>query len=111
MRRLVVGRRGAIAWLRDGNAVLGHLAAFHRAILVGMTTLFQQRVLLQLLIDEFPDLEIGQLQQLDRLLKLRRHDERLRLPQVQSLDETHRPPSAWNIGGYGRPMEFAGRNE
>ena len=34
---------------------------------------FQQRIALQLLLDEGADLEIGELQQLDRLPQLRRH--------------------------------------
>src|SRR6185437_10232013 len=34
-------------------------------------------------------LQIGELQQLDRLLQLRRHDERLGLPQIEPLRERH----------------------
>ena len=40
---------------------------------------FQQRVPLQLLLDEGRKVEIRQLQQLDRLHQLRRHNQRLRL--------------------------------
>ena len=40
----------------------------------------EQRVLLELLGDKGLDLEIGQRQQLDRLLQLRRHHQRLGLP-------------------------------
>ena len=51
---------------------------------------FQQRILLDLLGNEGLDLEIRQRQQLDRLLELRRHDERLALPQIEAGTEGHR---------------------
>ena len=44
----------------------------------------EQRVLLQLLGDEALDLEVGQRQQPDRLLELRRHHQRLALPKVEA---------------------------
>ena len=43
---------------------------------------FQQGVTLEFLLDEGREIEIGQLQQLDRLHQLRRHDQRLRLPEL-----------------------------
>ena len=39
------------------------------------------------------DLEVGQREQLDRLLQLRRHHQRLRLPQVEARGEAHLIPS------------------
>ena len=39
------------------------------------------------------DLEIGQRQQLDRLLQLRRHRQRLRLAQVEARTQRHRQRS------------------
>jgi hypothetical protein len=43
-----------------------------------------------LLGDEAFDLQIGQRQQLDRLLQLRRHHQLLRLSQVEARREAHR---------------------
>ena len=45
---------------------------------------FQQRILLHLLGDEGLDLEVGQRQQLDRLLELRRHHQRLGLTEIEA---------------------------
>ncbi|MGY3077647.1 hypothetical protein ACVWZZ_004018 [Bradyrhizobium sp. LM6.10] len=42
----------------------------------------QQRITLEFLFHERREIEIGQLQQLDRLHQLRRHDQRLRLPEL-----------------------------
>ena len=50
---------------------------------------FQQGVLFQRVADECLDLQIGQRQQLDRLLQLRRHHQRLRLAQVEARREAH----------------------
>jgi hypothetical protein len=44
----------------------------------------EQRILLELLGDEALDLEIRQREQLDRLLQLRRHHQRLRLAQIEA---------------------------
>ncbi len=49
---------------------------------------FEERVLLHLGVDEVGQFEIGQLQHLDRLLQLRRHDQRLRLAQLKALRKT-----------------------
>ena len=90
MRRLIVCRgRTVIACCADVDAILSDLAIIHRAVLIAMIALFQQRILLQFLLDEFPDFQIIQLEQLDRLLQLRGHDKRLRLPQIQSLNQGH----------------------
>ncbi len=51
---------------------------------------FEQRVLVELLGDEGLDLEVGERQQLDRLLELRRHHQRLGLAQVEAGGEAHR---------------------
>ena len=42
----------------------------------------EQRIALEFGIDEFIEFEIGELQQLDRLLQLRRHDELLALAEL-----------------------------
>ncbi len=49
---------------------------------------FQQRVFLDLGLDEFAQFKVRQLQQLYRLLQLRRHDQRLALPKLQALRKT-----------------------
>ena len=45
----------------------------------------EQRVLEQLLVEDFLELELRQLQQLDRLLQRRRHDQLLREFEVEFL--------------------------
>ena len=66
---------------------------------------FEQRVGVERVADEGLQLEVGQRQQLDRLLELGRHDQRLGLPQVEARAEGHlkRPsglrsarPCAWH---------------
>ncbi len=49
----------------------------------------QQRIALELLIDERRKLHLGKLQQLDRLLQLRRHHQGLRLAQIEALTHCH----------------------
>ena len=49
----------------------------------------KKRILLEFGLDIGRELEVRQLQQFDSLLQLRRHDERLRLPEVQPLRECH----------------------
>ena len=51
---------------------------------------FEQRVLLELLGDEALDLEVGQREQADRLLQLRRHHQRLGLSKVEAGPQRHR---------------------
>ena len=53
---------------------------------------FEQRVLLEFGFDVFREFQIGKLQQLDRLLQLRRHDQGLALSQLQTLCQRHVPP-------------------
>ncbi len=87
-RREFVGRAGALR--RSGvDPVLARLRAVHRAVLIDPPILLEKRILPQFLGDEVGDFQIVELEQLDRLLQLRRHDESLRLPQIQSLDEAH----------------------
>ena len=62
---------------------------FLAAALVGIRDLgalvaLEQRVALQLLLDEGGDLEVRGLQQLDGLPQLRRHHQRLRLAKVEA---------------------------
>jgi hypothetical protein len=51
---------------------------------------FEKRVLLDLPLDEVLEFHVGELQQLDRLLQLRRHHQRLCLAQIQALRDCHR---------------------
>jgi hypothetical protein len=49
----------------------------------------EQGILVQLLGDEALDLEVGERQQSDRLLELRRHHQRLALPEVEARPDRH----------------------
>ena len=51
----------------------------------------QQRIALEFALHVGSEVQIGQLQQLDGLHQLRRHDERMALPNFESLDERHVP--------------------
>ena len=55
-----------------------------RCAVVGGLGRLEKRVLLELLSDIGGELEVGQLQQLDRLLQLRRHDQGLALAQIET---------------------------
>ena len=59
-----------------------------RLNLVPLVTL-EQRIALKFLVDENLKLDIRHLQQLDRLLQLRRHDERLALAEFEPLVQRH----------------------
>ena len=50
----------------------------------GAVVALEQRIPLQLLLDEARHLDVGILQQLDRLPQLRRHDQRLRLAKIEA---------------------------
>ena len=52
----------------------------------------QQRVLLELGVHEGVELNIGELQELDSLLQLRRDDQRLALPNLETCTERHLRP-------------------
>jgi len=56
---------------------------------VGVLVTFQQGVALEFLLDVGRELDIRELQQFDRLLQLRRHDERLRLSQLEARSQSH----------------------
>ena len=73
-----------------------HLFAFFRrlfrrlAIRAFILGAGQQRVTLDLGLDVFGKFDVGELEQLDRLLQLRRHDKGLTLSQLQAMRERHR---------------------
>ena len=70
-----------VVFLRFGGRVLACLAA-HLAH-------FEQRVGFERFAYESLDLKIGQRQQLDRLLQLRRHHQRLGLPEIEARTQRH----------------------
>ncbi len=72
---------GAVMFLRFGARIAGGLAAYFAH--------FQQGVGFERIGDESLDFEIGQRQQLDRLLQLRRHHQRLGLPQIETRGQRH----------------------
>ena len=82
--RLGVGRDGGVG---DG--------AFATQILTLVA--LEQRVLLELGLHEGVELNVAQLQQLDRLLQLGSDDEPLALPELQSSIERHRALLAWDL--------------
>jgi hypothetical protein len=67
------------------------------ALVAGLAHL-EQRIALQRFADEGLDLQVGQRQQLDRLLQLRRHHQRLRLAQIETRAQRH-----------GRALKLKGR--
>ena len=68
--------------LRDRGSDVGGLA-------VALAAALEQRIALQLGLDIAGEIEIGQLQQLDGLHQLRRHHQRLALPELESLGKRH----------------------
>ena len=76
-----VGRGAAVALMRAGWTVA---LVGRRALGGGIRALvtLQQRVALQLLLDKGGSFQVGELQQLDGLTQLRRHDQGLRLPEL-----------------------------
>ena len=73
---------------RSGIHHAYRLAGADRRVIALRLAGFQQRVFLDLGLDEFAQFEVRQLQQLYRLLQLRRHHQRLALPQLQALRKT-----------------------
>ncbi len=71
-------------WPRRASATAGGLGAS-----AGVSSALEQRILLDLALDIGRELEIRQLQQLDRLLQLRRHHQRLGLPKIEPLGKRH----------------------
>ncbi len=78
-----VGRRSI------GLSGPARLAPFFGPFAVGGLGPLEQRVLLDLVLDESRELEVRHLQQLDRLLQLGRHDERLGLAQIEACRDRH----------------------
>ena len=83
--RAFCDQRIGLAFLARG---FSHVAAVAIAALrARCLAQFKQGIGFQRIADECLDLEIGQRQQLDRLLQLRRHHQRLRLAQVEARSE------------------------
>ena len=76
---LAIGRAGIVGIGKFGP--LRRRLARHRG-LGAVAGALQQRISLQFLLDKGRQIEIGQLQQLDRLHQLRRHHQRLRLSEL-----------------------------
>ncbi len=77
------GLRGAV----DRRCIGLRLCSRRRPLLRLAFTRLQKRVLLDLGLDERAQLQVGQLQHLDRLLQLRSHDQSLALAQFKPLRE------------------------
>ena len=75
-----VAGRGFIAGCLAGIAA-GCVATLGPAVR-SFAGAFQQRIALQFVFDEGGEVEVGQLQELDRLHQLRRHHQRLRLAEL-----------------------------
>ena len=97
-REIDIERRFACTFTRHKQFVgrsrflaqLGHwLALGHRAFALVRRARLEQGIALDLLGDEPLDLEIGQREQADRLLQLRRHHQRLRLPEIEARTQRH----------------------
>src|SRR3569623_150821 len=95
-------RVGARRLLADDGL---RLAIDRRTVIVGRRAV-EQRIALDLLCDEGLDLEVRQREEADRLLQLRGHHQRLRLPQVEARRETHYSLSLWE--GEGAPKAWKG---
>ena len=80
-----------------GCALNGRLPASLLTILAGHFALaafgtfrpLEERILHELLLDVGGELEVRHLQQLDRLLQLRRHHQRLGLPKIEARGDCH----------------------
>src|SRR3546814_7693850 len=68
----------------DSRALLVHRRALQQSV-VGALVAIEQRVLLEFSVNFRREFQVGKLEQLDGLLQLRRHDQRLALAQFQSL--------------------------
>ena len=83
--RCVAGQVDCIA---AGGFFVGVIVVTRAAALLGRVgrgfVRFKKRIFFELFGDEFRQLEVRQLQQLDRLLQLRRHHQLLRLSEFQS---------------------------
>ena len=90
VRRQRVGAVSVSVKIAIGIIAVGVVAARLSVIIAPVFAFrFEQRIALQLFRDEGFDFQIGQRQQLDRLLQLRRHHQRLAVPQVEARAERH----------------------
>ena len=67
----------------SASAVAGVVDGRSAAAAVVVFVALEQRIALELRLDEGVELEVGQLQQPNRLLQLRRHHQLLALPQLE----------------------------
>ena len=79
--------------VRPGRLRRGGGLVFRLLLDLAALVTLEERVALQLLVDEGLELDVGHLQQLDRLLQLRRHDESLALAEFEPLVQRHGAPS------------------
>src|SRR3546814_6756668 len=70
----------------DSRALLVHRRALQQSV-VGALVAIEQRVLLEFSVNFRREFQVGKLEQLDGLLQLRRHDQRLALAQLQRSEE------------------------
>jgi hypothetical protein len=75
--------------IAGGGVGHGRFGAFGRGVVGAQLARFEQRVAVQRLANEGLDFEVRQRQQLDRLLQLRRHHQRLRLAEIEAGAESH----------------------
>jgi hypothetical protein len=96
-RRIGLARaaRDQLVGGRIVGRVLAHLVGSDAALHAHLANL-EQRIGFERFADEGFDLEVRQRQQLDRLLQLRRHHQRLRLAKVEA--RTQRHGSGYQIG-------------
>ncbi len=78
---VAIGRRPAVA----PSTRPCHMGAGQRAVILAL----EKRVLFELPLDVGRELQVGEFEQLDRLLKLRRHHQGLGLPQIEALGQGH----------------------
>ncbi len=123
LRQLVGGDQGGgIGLRREGFRLgTGTLVGSGQLGRLGVPIVaLEQRIALELLLDEGCDVEVGKLQQLERLLHLRGHRKRLRLAQVDARTDPHggrqigriaalSPPNGARLAGAARTIFGIGR--
>ncbi len=82
--RAVVGPVAAVGFRALAGLAIGRRLAFALTLAA-----LQKRILLQRFVDELRHLDVRHLQQLDGLLQLWSHNQRLRLPQIEASVERH----------------------
>ncbi len=87
VRGVRLGRYGLALLLVLGSALLG-------GAVLGLVA-DQERIALQLALDIGLELHVRELQQLDGLLQLRRDDQALALPKLESCAKRHACPPGW----------------